>query len=163
MVEDEDRYKTCLMAFMSFKNNKSYNADYEFTQAEFLEITPNDICRYFKYRTYGDADANEDKENPIQARSNSVKFWKKSISYFMPNNLMAYNEVGKTGNPTRHAMINKLTGKIKRKDAARLGKESQARRALFVSEFENAIELMKKIAIRKFHASSLLTFDFNIV
>ena len=129
---------------MSWKYNQQFSNDYEFTEAELQALTPNDIYRYFKFRAYGDADINEDTANPTEARSNAVKFWKKAISYFMPNNGMVWNETANVGNPTRSNLVNRLIKKIKTKEAARLGKPSQARRALFRSEFESAIEVMER-------------------
>ena len=72
----------------------------EFSQELLQNITPNNIYRYFKYRLHRDANANENEMNAIDAWCDSVKFWKKAISYFMPNNLIVWNEIGLVGNPT---------------------------------------------------------------
>jgi len=129
---DTVRYKACLRQLMSFKDGVIYPDDREFTPEELQALTPDDIYRYFKLRAYGNADADEDEENPTEARSSAVLFWKKALSYFMPNNAMPWNEIENVGNPTKSSMINSLIHKIKSKEAARLGRESQARRALFV-------------------------------
>ena len=162
---DLKSYRSCLKAFMVFKNGQEYNDTHVFTEAELLEVVPEDIYRYFKHRAYGNAEANEDQDNPTEARSNAIKYWKKAISYFMPNNLMPYNEIGNVGNPTRHAKINKLIGKIKKKEAARLGRKSLARRALYASEFENAIEKMESYSDDEIACfmSGCFKFQYNMI
>jgi hypothetical protein len=56
---------------------------------------------------------------------------------------MQWNELAYVGNPTRSQVVNKLITTMRRKETARLGKPSEARRALYVSEFEQAIEMME--------------------
>ena len=87
-----DRYKGVLISFMTWKDGEPYPRNTEFPREVLTAITPEDIYRYFKYKTYGDANANEDTENPILARCNSLKTWKKSLSYFMPNNMQQWND-----------------------------------------------------------------------
>ena len=64
---------------MSWKdNNAGYTvAETEFDEQQLASITPDDIYRYFKYRAYRDADADEKIVAPTEARDNSMKFWKK--------------------------------------------------------------------------------------
>jgi hypothetical protein len=160
------KYKACLCTFMSWKDNiAGYAVETEFDVEQLASITPDDIYRYFKYRAYGDADADENIAAPTKARSNSMTFWKKALSYFMPNNHMAWNDLALAGNPTRSTKVNKLIKLIKRKEAARLGKPSQARRALFPSEYESAIDVMDNNddeEIRTF-LSSYFKFQYNMI
>ena len=72
------KYKSCLCTFMSWKDNVAgYPVDTEFEVEQLASITPDDIYRYFKYRAYRDADADENIVAPTEARDNSMKFWKK--------------------------------------------------------------------------------------
>ena len=81
-------HKATLIMLMSFKYGQEFSRDHEFTEEELQAVTPNDIYQYFKFRVYGDSNADEDSLNPIGARSNAVKFWKKAISYYMLNNII---------------------------------------------------------------------------
>ena len=71
---DTVRYKACLRQLMSFKDGVNYTSDREFTPEELQALTPDDIYRYFKLLAYGNADANEDAENPTEARSSATLF-----------------------------------------------------------------------------------------
>ena len=104
------KYKSCLCTFMSWKDNVAagYPVDTEFDVEQLASITPDDIYRYFKYRAYGDVDADENIVDPTAARVSSMKFRKKVISYFMPNNHMAWNDLAFVGNPTKSSKVHKL-------------------------------------------------------
>lgn len=58
----------------------------------------------------------------------------------MPNQHMQWNEMANVGNPTKSPSLNKLIGEIRRKETGRRGAPSKKRRALFKSEFEQAME-----------------------
>ena len=63
----------------------------------------------------------------------------------MPNSMLKWNEIALVGNHTKSAIINKLIRQVKKKEAARLGVASQARRAFLTSEYESAMQLMDSI------------------
>jgi len=54
------------------------------------QVTPEQICSYMKLRAYGNANADIATDNPTVSRSSSLEFWKKAISYCMPNNNMTH-------------------------------------------------------------------------
>ena len=54
----------------------------------------------------------------------------------MPNKRTDWNEIANVGNPTRSGEVNDLVKAIKKMETARLGAESQARRALYPSYSE---------------------------
>ena len=83
-----------------------------------------------------------DDANPI-ARSTSVEFWKKALSFYMTNRLMPWNEISGVGNPTRSAEINDLIKYIKKKEVQKQGVQSKARRALTHDEFKNTLLELK--------------------
>ena len=132
-------YHRVLVYFMRYRDQVEYEFGHQFTTEQLAAVVPNDLIRYFKFRLYGNPDADTDIEKP-KCRSNALKSWKKSISYFMPNSHMVWNEIANVGNPTKSKEINKLIGQVKRKEAARRGAPSKKRRALFRSEFEQAME-----------------------
>jgi hypothetical protein len=55
-------------------------------------------------------------DNPIEGRSNSLLYWKKAISFFMPNHQPAWNMLTNSGNPTKSADINDLIKTVKKKE-----------------------------------------------
>lgn len=77
------KYNSCLRTFMSWKDNNAYARNTLFNPNQLGSITPDDIYRYFKFRAYGDADADENTAAPTEARKNSLKFWKKALSYYI--------------------------------------------------------------------------------
>lgn len=133
------RYHRVLVYFMRYRDQVEYEFGHEFARDDLAAIVPNDLIRYFKFRLYGNPEADTDVEKP-KCRSNAVKGWKKSISYFMPNSHMVWNEIANVGNPTKAKEISTLIGQVKRKEAARRGAPSKKRRALFKSEFEQSME-----------------------
>ena len=62
--------------------------------------------RWFNHKIYGEEDP-EDDVKPT-TRSSSIEFWKKALSYFMTNKLMAWNDISNVGNPTRSTELNEL-------------------------------------------------------
>jgi hypothetical protein len=94
-----------------------------------------------------------------------LKFWKKTLSYFIPNNHMTWNDLALAGNPTKSTKVHKLLKVIKRKEAARLGRPSQARRALFASEYKSAIDVMDSNDDEEMRTflSSYFKFQYNMI
>jgi len=107
-------YKPVLVAMMSYLDDIAYNIDHNFSENQLGELTPADVLRWLNYKTYGDPEPDVDA-NPIGARSNSIKFYKKAISWFMPNKLLAWNSLSNCGNPTRSIEINELIKRVKKK------------------------------------------------
>ena len=129
---------------MCWRDGVDYPKDRsEFTIEQKATITPEQLVRWMKHRIYDDPDADADIDRP-KLRASTILFWKKAISHFMPNKRTDWNELANVGNPTRSNPVNDLIVAIKRKETARLGAPPQARRALFASEFEQAIEMMEQ-------------------
>jgi len=161
-----ERYRQVLVSFMSFKNNTQYPRDRVFTRDELVSITPDDICKYFKQRAYGTwEDINLDTSLPLYARANALSFWKKSISNFMPNRIMYWNELASVGNPTRSAAVNDIIKAVIRKEAARLGKRPQSGRSLYDPEFEQAVTKMEKVRDKELACflSCFFRFQYNMI
>ncbi len=92
-----DTYKAVLVRFMSYLNEQEYHKDYKFSQEELGAVKPMDVKRYMCIRAYGAAEPDRDDDR-LHARSTSLMFWKKAISHFMPNKLMAWNAISQVGN-----------------------------------------------------------------
>ena len=57
----------------------------------------------------------------------------------------AWSEVAKVGNPTRSTAVNRIIYGMKKMEAVRRGKPSQARRPLLIAKFEAITENLGKI------------------
>lgn len=84
-------YKATLDHFMSFAMHRTYDRNYVYSDAELLEITPKMVFGWMNFRTFGTSMPAVDA-NPISARSSSLAYWKKAISFFHPNRLMPWSE-----------------------------------------------------------------------
>jgi HEPN domain-containing protein len=149
---------------MSFRNGQAYAQNSEFTDNQLAEITPNDLARWFCLKAYGVADP-APNANPTVGRSSSLEFYKKAISYYMPNRLSAWDVISNTGNPTRSIEINELLKRIKKKEVRKQGKQSLARRALEKREFEQTLELLNNYddITRKYMVPTAMKFQYAMV
>jgi hypothetical protein len=93
------------MEFMSYNNKINYPKDWEFSVEELSPLTPEMICRYMSFRAYGFENATPDC-NPTGCKSTTLLNIKKKISFFMINCLPTWDEIHKTDNPTKSAIIN---------------------------------------------------------
>jgi hypothetical protein len=64
--------------------------------------------------------------NPTQARSSSLHYWRKVISYYMLNCLIPWYAVNGQENPTRSIEVNTLIKKVKKKEVRKQGVVSKA-------------------------------------
>ena len=138
------RYRAVLNSFMSHKNNTNYPKNYEFSDQQLGSITPDDVYRYLCQKAYHKYDPGP-SDNPIYARSSALSFYKKSISYFVPNRMSPWNYLANPpcGNPTRSNEVNDLIKAVKRKETRKQGRKSKADRAVEPSEFEQVISLLE--------------------
>ena len=122
------RYRTYLIEFMSFLHGRVqlYPSDTDFEQDVLVQIKPRDIERWMCKKVYGMTDPGLDN-HPIHGRSSSLEFYKKALSYFMPNKRMGWNEVTQTGNPTKSSEIIDQRKKVKKEAVRKTGKKSSAR------------------------------------
>ena len=163
------KYKRTLDHLMSFlhglHSTQSYGVDRRYTVEELYAITPSEVVRWMKFRTYGTPDPDV-AANPLYARSNSLKFWKKSISFFMPNRLMPWSEARQEGNPTRSTLVNDLIKQVKRKEARKQGAVSRTRRPMKASEFTLMHSVLKENVgsdIWRYGMRALVNFQFHLI
>ena len=135
-------YKAILRKFMSYRDEVEYSSSETFTVEQLSSVTATDVANYFLYRCYGTADP-EESAVPVQ-RSNSVKYWKKGISFFMPNKHMQWNELTNSGNPTKSQHVAKVIKDVIQKEVRRQGAPSKARRSLTRSEFQHCQTYLKE-------------------
>jgi len=160
----EKKYKPCLVSFMKYRDGVEYDKHHEFAQEELSEVTADDLCSYFNYRAYGTPTPTDD-DRPTECRSNSLQYWKKAISYFMPNRNHQWDEVTNRGNPTKSQALIDMMKRVACFETRRQGAPSRARRPLREPEFRAIIgELHKRDdIIGKYGVPALLCFQFHMI
>ena len=150
---------------MTALTGRNYQPGHKWSRQQLKSITPDKIARYIKERVYGDAEARPDEDPPVNNRCNTVLTWKKSWSYFMLDSGTPWSEVAKVGNPTRATAINRIIRGMKKMEASRRGKPSQARRPLLPPEFEAIIETLSKHKELEVGTwlSAYLSFMYNMI
>jgi hypothetical protein len=105
--------------------------------------------------------------NPTLARSNSLAFWKKAISFFMPNRLIAWTSGRNEGNPTRSIDVNNLIKRVKKKEVRKQGVASQCRRAITEAEFRTMQKILqnhdRNSLIWRYGLYALTNFQFHLL
>jgi hypothetical protein len=104
---------------MTFVNDEEYGKEDQFTQEKLLSpLTPDDVRRSWMCQIpIPGPDA-----NPTSARSSTLMFWKKAISFFMPNRLLPWNAISGVGNPTRYIEVNDLIKKVTKRKSENKGR-----------------------------------------
>ncbi len=94
-------YKSTLDSLLLFVHDTEYSRDKTHTKGELRALTPENILHWMNLlKAFGVSDPPADA-NPDSARSNSLAFWKKTISFVMPNRLtMVWTSGRNEGNPT---------------------------------------------------------------
>lgn len=161
MAAQRTAYKRCLVEAMNYMDQpgERYTKETEFTQAQLAAVTPEALCRYFNFRLFGVPDPPDGHDLVPQHRSNTLKYWKKAISYSMPNNIMVWNKHSGVGNATRSGKINKLSKYVKKKETRKQGVPSQARRATKHLEFVRIHQICKELHLTLPQISCLILFS----
>lgn len=149
---------------MGLKDGTVYDKHFIFEKEHLLTLTPEDVVSYFNLKVFGTTDPDEDA-CPKLGRSSSLCFYKKAISYFMPNKLLGWNVETMSGNPTKSVTVNEVINKVKKMEVRRQGKSSQARRALTIEEFKFMISMMRKSndPMKKIGVPALCAFQFHLI
>ena len=133
-------YMVELMEF--FHGGVDYASNQTFTREELLELGPLDIKRWLANKAFGDPDYNVNQgDRPIYARSSTLAFAKKAISFFMPNHLPPW--ANGAGNPTKSSVVNNLLREVKQFEVRGEGVGDQSMRPINEREFRMTIELFR--------------------
>ena len=125
-------------------DDEEYEKDTAFSQAQLGALTENLVMKWFNFEVYEVPEPLEGHDlNPL-IRSNSIKYWKQALSFFMPNRLTAWNQLTGYGNPTRSQRLNDLIKKIKRKEVRGQGAPSRARRSITGIEYRRVMAILKE-------------------
>ena len=134
-------YSSVLLRLINYLDSVTHPKGTEIPRERITRLTPSDLMRFFNSEIFG-AEVRPEDGNP-KIRSSTVEFWKKALSSFMTNRLMAWNEVSNIGNPTRCTELNDLVKYVKKKEVRKQGVSSKARRALTHEEFKATISTIK--------------------
>ena len=75
---------------MSYRDKTVYDYNNKFRQHELLHIQPEDNKTWFCYLAFGNPNPGHDN-NPMVGRANTLRTYKKSISWYMPHNMIPWN------------------------------------------------------------------------
>ena len=135
-------YKPVLIRLLSYLDSTPYSRETEFEDERLRELTPEDLMRWFNKQVFGSEAPGENDKALV--RSSAVDYWKKAISYFMPNKLMQWNEINRVGNPTKSTLVNNLLKRVKKLEVRKLGVTPKARRPLTEDEFRKIVTILKE-------------------
>ena len=158
-------YKSTLDNLMSYIRGREFARDYVYTDEELCTLTPTNILQWMNVKTFGTPNPPVDA-NPISARSSSLQYWKKAISFFHPNRLMEWSSGRNEGNPTRSIEINNLIKRVKKKEVRKQGVASQTRRPMTEQEFrllQTILRDPKNSAMWRYGMSAMVNFQFHVI
>jgi hypothetical protein len=138
--DDILRYHDILARFMAFRDKKVYESPHPFPDEELLQKKPKELGKWMALLTYGKTNPIPG-DQPMEGRSSSIEYYKKAISFFMPNKLAYWNNQANWGNPTKSTAVNEVVGAVKTKEAHGLGKKTQARRDFQKEEFDQVTDI----------------------
>jgi hypothetical protein len=72
---------------MSYGDKLEYPKKHPFTVDQLVKVTPTDLYKWLAFKVYKKEDPGP-KNNPTFGQSSSMNYYKKTISYYMPHQLM---------------------------------------------------------------------------
>jgi hypothetical protein len=94
-------YKAVTVAMLNYmKPGNAFSKHDDLSPAD-LTLTNLEVMRWFYMKTWGNPDPAPDHAYVPQARSNSILYWKKCISFFTPKKMQPWDPLAHTGNPTK--------------------------------------------------------------
>jgi hypothetical protein len=132
-----------------------------------MEVTSDDICRFFNQEAYHNDDTTEDTR-PTFCLSSNLEAHKQAISHFMPRKLFPWDPVSLIGNPTKSKEVNQLINGIKKFECRREGVPSQARRTIEFDEFKNLLDVTRDPSVdtddlRRCRMANVLTRQWQLI
>jgi hypothetical protein len=100
---------------------------YTLVAEELRQVTPEELMRWLNIRTFGVADAGRDMVIKPMGRASTLAFWKKAVSFYMPDCLHGWCSGSNEGDPTTCAEVNNFIKYIEKLEARKQGADSQRR------------------------------------
>jgi hypothetical protein len=162
----EETYKPYLCKLMAFRNSApDYPISMVWTQDELLEITPDEIARWFKLLAYGTATPSP-TEHPTFYRSSNLEQAKKSISFFMPNKHMSWDVRSSSGNPSKSVTVNDTVATVRKLECRKQGRPSCSKRDMERAEYRKTMRILEaKYGNFEWQSKTptMLKFQFHII
>lgn len=136
-------YKAVLNAFLSHRDQVQYPKDYDFEDAILNGIQPEEVVAYFNWKAFGTENPGDD-DAPVRCRSSSLHFYKKAISFYIPNKHKLWDVETLRGNATKSPQVNAVIKRVKKAEVRAEGVAPQARRELTQAEFRLIIRIAEK-------------------
>jgi hypothetical protein len=111
----KDNYRHYLVKFMKHLDRDAddlYTLEMVFTPERLMEITPSDVCRFFKLLAYG-KEVRGWHDLPTHCRSSMLSHWKRALSSFMPSKF-PWDPINRVGNPTKSEEVKAFIRKVRR-------------------------------------------------
>lgn len=159
------QYKPVLIQFMSFIHQVDYGKDHVFSVDDLSTIQPTDIVRWLTFKAWGTDDP-EPGAPPQGARANTLLTYKKSLSYFMPQQTVDWNPTAEFGNPTRSKEVRAIIKFVKKKEVRNQGADSQTRRPLVAAEFRQTVEMLLNShndSRKQYMMSAAIKMQFHLI
>jgi hypothetical protein len=137
-----------LMAFAHHRNFTRYPKNTIFTREQLLQLKPQHVHNWMANKAFRKVEYSiENGDKPIHARSSSLEFYKKAVSFFMPDNAPPW--CNGYGNPTKHSMHRKLIAVIRKCEVRGEGADAKAKWALTIVEFDKELEMLRALGLEK--------------
>ncbi len=163
-------YKQILDSLMSsvdhLEPGNEYECDRVYTDAEKRRV---ELIRWLNIRTFGDPDPAPDLVIKPLVRANNVAFWKKAISFHMPDRLHGWQTGSNDGNCTKGAEVNDFVKYLKKLEARKESAASQTRRPMVEGKFRRLHEVFNAYggphssAVWKYGMPALINFQFHMM
>ena len=122
----------------------AFPKDRVFTNDELLSVVPIDICHWFCLLAYN-KETPQINDRPVKCGAKTLKYHKKAISYFMPNNLPTWDDIHSTGNPTKSRAVNTLLKVVEKWELRGEGKKSNADFPYEPEEYEHLMQVVSTL------------------
>jgi len=159
-----EQYQPYLVKFFRWLDDSAYANEHEFSPADFARVTPECLVRYMKKLAYG-TESPGPNDQPTLRRASGLYQVKKAISYFMPDNTVAWNTAASSGNPTMSKAINKFLKEIKKKEVRKQGKASNAKRDMTRAEFKKTLHMLEDSRgfANQYKTTTMLKLQFHLI
>jgi hypothetical protein len=87
-MPSKNNYKPTLVWLMSYLDNQDCGKDHDFTQQRLGVLTPDNLMWWFNEEIFHTPTPPANHNLQPGIRSSTVAYWKKALSFFMPNRLM---------------------------------------------------------------------------
>jgi hypothetical protein len=114
------------MAYIYKAPGGEYPRTMEWDQEQLLAIVPDAIARYFKQLAYGTSTPGP-HDMPTHCRSTNLEQYKKAISFYMPNKILAWDVPSASGNPTKSVPVNDVVNTVCKMERRKQGRPSCAK------------------------------------